>query len=178
MPCPSSALPVKTVISPSGIDPDPGVEETVVVETARQFRRLGGTTRRRFLRNAAARQREGDDQRAVPFSRLRRLMPLGSKAFITALPSGSTAAAHQLPGAPDGARMRICVPQRQRLIRQRLPYLGLRGRGVLLQQGLGGHHHAGNAVSALRRLHLDEGRCIGPGSSIVPSPSTVVISLP
>ena len=56
--------------------------------------------------------------------------------------------------------------------------LGVARGGLALQQRLRAHHHARDAVAALRRLLVDEGRCIGPGSSAVPRPSTVVILRP
>src|SRR5438132_5287562 len=40
---------------------------------------------------------------------------------------------------------------------QRLPDVGIRGVGLCLEQRLRPHHHAGDAIAALRRLLLDEG---------------------
>ena len=59
------------------------------------------------------------------------------------------------------------------------PDLGFGRLRVALEQRLRAHHHAGDAVAALRRLLLDEGALHRTRAcSIVPRPSTVVISRP
>ena len=51
---------------------------------------------------------------------------------------------------------------------------GVARRAIFLQQRLRAHHHAGNAVAALRRLLLDEGALDRrPACRGVPRPSTV-----
>ena len=85
---------------PVRIDPDPGVEETVVVETARQFRRLGGTTRGASCATPRRDSEKETTSAPVPFSKLRRLMPLGSKAMV--IP-------HSFPAQP---KLAASTPQR------------------------------------------------------------------
>ena len=53
--------------------------------------------------------------------------------------------------------MRICVPQRHKVGHHVAANLGIRRRRILLQQRLGAHDHSGDAITALRRLLVDEG---------------------
>jgi hypothetical protein len=167
MPWPSSALPVKTV-------------------TCRRHR-CGSSVEHRLLSrlpgsfapSSPARVRAGSllrqrEAKSRPPAHRRR--PQRAKCPV----AGSRQyRAHASPGLARSAsaarrtarRMRMCVPQRHRLMPCGAD-LGVVGRDSL-QQRLRAHDHAGDAVAALRGLLVDEGRCSTPGLGGVPRPSTV-----
>ena len=153
MPWPSSALPVKTVTRPLGVDADPGVEQGRLSGCRATWRRAA---RLPCGRKPSRREREGDDQcaaaaddaargpgrpaeasswRGCAHDRTRRARRRGARR------AGCASGYRSGRGwAPCGARISASL-----------------GFGVRLEQRLRAHDHAGDAVAALRGLLLDEG---------------------
>ncbi len=160
MPCPSSALPVNTVMLPSASMRIQESSSGVVFEAAGE-RRPAAAWRQR-LRVPSEKL---DDQRTAgseTASRRDSVMASRGDTAVDAIGSASGVwqdfrARIASRARRTARRMRMWVPQRQRLGSMwRAQFLVGRRRLRALQQRLGAHDHPGDAVAALRRLLVDE----------------------
>ena len=141
-----------------GIDADPGIQERRVLQAARKarrFRRRRGGGGSRILREGIA-KREADDQRAAAREHAAAIENHGGVHCVLLPPVDASAVCISRGGAmhrAQDAHMGAAAAE----IRLHLGADLLVGRlGISPQQRLRPHHHAGDAVAALRRLLFHE----------------------
>ena len=124
-----------------GVDANPAVEQRRLGEVAGQLRRACGDRRGRSTRAKATTS-------APPASSLRRDSAVTASAPPRSAPPPPIATAARR----TARRMRMCVPQRQRLGAMCARSSASVGRWLALEQRLRPHDHAGDAVAALGGL--------------------------
>ena len=148
------------------VDADPRIEHRRVLEAARKLRRFLrlGAGVLRLRREHARREREADDERAAAREELAALHRAVRPCRVFMSPRRALDRAQDAHVRAAAAEVRVHVP----------PDLGRRRRGIRFEQRLRAHHHAGDAVAALRGLLFDE-RALhrARDSPRVPRPSTV-----
>ena len=122
-------------------DPDPGLQRTIVVEAARQPRRLP------WARSSAGSSEKASTRPPRPLVKPRRVR-VG--AFMVTPP-------HLFAGPHDGGDNPVVGTAAAEMTGQRLADIGVGRTRFLIQQFLGLHDHAVDAIAALRGLLVDEG---------------------
>ena len=129
----------------------------VVDKTARRFRR-GRRRQRALILRKGVREREADDQGAAALEQPAAIEDEGGVHCALLLSAGTSSAVSISRAARCTARrMRIWVPHRHRCGASSARICSSVGLEFRLQQRLRAHHHARDAIAALRRLLFHEG---------------------